>query len=632
MATITKTYTETGATVSSFNSTWTLAMTGTNITASGPTFNFPFPTVTGKHTASNVNKKSYGTARLSFYFIIGAYTIPGSIAYQKNTSSPYNWVADTALSIPQVTAPSGLTIYTSDVFNANNKTSKTVNVSVTFLSSGVVNLQSSMNSDYSGPSTGSYKNSSSVSWGNAFTITLNAPPTFDCTNVTLTSPVYAGYTTATATVSNLSAKYGGDISSAVLKIGSQTATRTTNGSFTPFTLTTAGTFRPTVTVTDSRGQTTTKELPSITILPYVSPTVNFSVERTTSVGIPNDEGESAVITATFNYTDAVASLTAPTIVAKDPDNITVTPTITWYADRALTDVISDWSSVASGAEVYALLGGDVFDTQDSYQISLTPNDVDINNVAHSGTAITQMLGSAFYTVDFRAGGHGIAFGQACTADGFYCNMDAHFKDKAGIMRAMFDFFYPVGSYYETSDANFDPNNAWGGTWEKDSAGRVTVAQNTSETEFDVVGETGGSKYIQDHAHGFTQPVPKIPKDAITTESTSVAHTHGPDGATYHLVTNASAVGRRTIKNGTGTSYADNIYTTDGAIVRKTATAGMSANANHTHKLPNADYSITNRTTDGAVKGVQTTSHASMSTGGSGNLQPYVVVIRWHRTA
>lgn len=31
-----------------------------------------------------------------------------------------------------------------------------------------------------------------------------------------------------------------------------------------------------------------------------------------------------------------------------------------------------------------------------------------------------------------------------------------------------DFRYPVGSYYETSNANFDPNTAWGGTWVKDT--------------------------------------------------------------------------------------------------------------------------------------------------------------------
>lgn len=28
--------------------------------------------------------------------------------------------------------------------------------------------------------------------------------------------------------------------------------------------------------------------------------------------------------------------------------------------------------------------------------------------------------------------------------------------------------YPIGSYYETSDAKFDPNKEWLGTWELDS--------------------------------------------------------------------------------------------------------------------------------------------------------------------
>ena len=31
--------------------------------------------------------------------------------------------------------------------------------------------------------------------------------------------------------------------------------------------------------------------------------------------------------------------------------------------------------------------------------------------------------------------------------------------------------YPVGSYYETSDASFNPNTTWGGTWQSVSTGR-----------------------------------------------------------------------------------------------------------------------------------------------------------------
>lgn len=34
-------------------------------------------------------------------------------------------------------------------------------------------------------------------------------------------------------------------------------------------------------------------------------------------------------------------------------------------------------------------------------------------------------------------------------------------------QSQLDFFYPVGSYYETSDSTFNPNSRWGGTWENE---------------------------------------------------------------------------------------------------------------------------------------------------------------------
>lgn len=62
--------------------------------------------------------------------------------------------------------------------------------------------------------------------------------------------------------------------------------------------------------------------------------------------------------------------------------------------------------------------------------------------------------------------------------------------------SLLDLFYPIGTYYETSDTSFDPNVSWGGVWVEDTAGRMTVAQKTSDSSFDVVGETGGSKTHQ----------------------------------------------------------------------------------------------------------------------------------------
>lgn len=32
-------------------------------------------------------------------------------------------------------------------------------------------------------------------------------------------------------------------------------------------------------------------------------------------------------------------------------------------------------------------------------------------------------------------------------------------------KGLLDLFYPVGSYYENSESDFNPNKVWGGTWE-----------------------------------------------------------------------------------------------------------------------------------------------------------------------
>ena len=122
----------------------------------------------------------------------------------------------------------------------------------------------------------------------------------------------------------------------------------------------------------------------------------------------------------------------------------------------------------------------------------------------------------------------------------------------GLNGKLLDFIYPVGSYYETSDTSFNPNTAWGGTWLEDTKGRVTVALDSEDTDFDTINETGGSKELQRHSHG-----------------------------TYKVAS---------VKIASGSSY--------GTI----------------------DTNSTNGKT------------TETGTGDSGNLQPYIVVKRWHRTA
>ena len=51
------------------------------------------------------------------------------------------------------------------------------------------------------------------------------------------------------------------------------------------------------------------------------------------------------------------------------------------------------------------------------------------------------------------------------------SVDTIFKNNTKLL----DLIYPVGSYYETSNGSFDPNNEWGGVWKEDTPGLVTVA-------------------------------------------------------------------------------------------------------------------------------------------------------------
>lgn len=61
---------------------------------------------------------------------------------------------------------------------------------------------------------------------------------------------------------------------------------------------------------------------------------------------------------------------------------------------------------------------------------------------------------------------------------------------------MLDWFYPVGTIYETTSTDLDTTTKmathFGGTWEVYGAGAVTVAK-SADTEFDTIGKTGGAK-------------------------------------------------------------------------------------------------------------------------------------------
>lgn len=394
----------------------------TDIVANDSTFTLTMPSVSlagnGPYMESTFKYK-YTLRWVSVFN--GATEVLSSLQAQTSTYVKKNNYATATWSTPTTTKN------TSDFFNSNNPSAKTVSLDIK--SKTTPNLIA--DDDHEGSEL--IYGSSQVTFA-TINLTLDAPPTFNVSAISYDKGyVYAGLTTASVTVSNATAQYGGTISSVTLTIGNQSTSTSGNGTLSIL-LDTVGTFTPTVTVTDSRGQTKTETLAPITVSGYVAPSANISIERTNTSGVADDEGVCAVITANINWAYAIADLTAPTVVVKDLDGVTQTSTTTWYTTRTgsgVSGAISDWSQVAvADMPIYGLVdntGHNLFNTQYSYTVAVTPKD-DIS----SGATITRTVGSAFYTVDFLAGGHGVAFGQPASQTGFYCNMDTHLLQGVGI--------------------------------------------------------------------------------------------------------------------------------------------------------------------------------------------------------
>lgn len=80
-----------------------------------------------------------------------------------------------------------------------------------------------------------------------------------------------------------------------------------------------------------------------------------------------------------------------------------------------------------------------------------------------------------------------------------------------MQKLLVDLVHPVGTYYETSNGEFDPNTSWGGTWELETDGTALVSKSSaSSSKFNagigtVVGEEEHTLTINEmpsHTHGI----------------------------------------------------------------------------------------------------------------------------------
>jgi hypothetical protein len=153
--------------------------------------------------------------------------------------------------------------------------------------------------------------------------------------------------------------------------------------------------------------------------------------------------------------------------------------------------------------------------------------------------------------------------------------------------------YPVGSIYINAASTTNPATLLGfGTWTAFGAGRVLVGQDTGDSSFNTLQETGGSKdaIVVSHTHSFS---------ATTSENGLHFHNY-PKGGGSDGPREAVAIDENV----------NSAYTSSTDI---NANRGTDERGNHTH----------------TVSG--TTSSAGAS-GTNANLQPYIVVKMWKRTA
>lgn len=172
------------------------------------------------------------------------------------------------------------------------------------------------------------------------------------------------------------------------------------------------------------------------------------------------------------------------------------------------------------------------------------------------------------------------------------------------LKIFVDAIYPIGSYYETSDANFDPNTYFGGTWVLEASGQVHVSAGTGYT----IGTTGGATTSSTGNHTLTTS--EIP-----------AHTHGSKSLSD------SFTARRYGTSGAGTAI---LWGDTTGVVRVTtgSTSQSKINVNGVSGTSTYDTVTIDATHEHtSVGGSEAHNHGSVST-----MQPYIVVNRWHRTA
>jgi len=165
--------------------------------------------------------------------------------------------------------------------------------------------------------------------------------------------------------------------------------------------------------------------------------------------------------------------------------------------------------------------------------------------------------------------------------------------------------YPVGSIYSNAAVATNPATLLGfGTWTAYAAGRVLVGLDSGNTAFDTLEETGGSA-----------------------DQTNVAHTHD------FAVTSAEEAAHRHNQYANGTGNVQGAWVTSTQSAAVAAEDGTSSSMQMVPATNGADATLGQSSAGTAHTHVVSGTTASQgSSATNANLQPYITVYMWKRTA
>lgn len=324
------------------------------------------------------------------------------------------------------------------------------------------------------------------------TITLSGQTSFGGNSI-----IIANHTSLKCTSSVTTGKLGATISSYVWSFPDGTkgenkssVTKTFSSSYSSKNIT--------LTITDSRGYSSTSDPMPITVYAYSPPEITLlMVERANPSGVVDSaKGTYPKITYTISYTSSINGTT---------NTLTLYPAV-------------DGTSVTFKNQSIGLLNTTV-PLDKSLTVGLRVRDSLENYFPSSDSYYPANLSSASYLLHFAKNKNAVGIGCAAvapstgqtgkitigwpisfkstmtfgdndaTALGISCG-GTGVNSEDGFKKLIGNLMYPVGSIY-MSTSSTNPSSLFGGTWVAWGAGRVPVGIKTSDSNFNSVEKTGG---------------------------------------------------------------------------------------------------------------------------------------------